>query len=58
VYPINRDKDAFTATTILLEIYLRYKELGMDFLDVLDTVYTEYGFNYAVTVSYEFSGMD
>ncbi|MDR2847395.1 MAG: phospho-sugar mutase [Mycoplasmataceae bacterium] len=57
--PINRDKDSFTATTLILEIITKYKQKGMDLIDLLQKeIYPQYGYNYARTVSYTFDILD
>jgi phosphomannomutase len=44
VTPINRDKDAFTAAALSLEIYHDYRHRQMDFVDILNReIYPEYG---------------
>lgn len=40
-----RDKDGVSSITLLSEMALYYKLKGMDFLDALDAIYTEYGFS-------------
>jgi len=42
---INRDKDAFAATLLALEIYYQYQKKKMDFVDILEKeIYPKYGF--------------
>ncbi|GHU35116.1 hypothetical protein FACS1894166_13280 [Bacilli bacterium] len=41
---INRDKDAFTAAALALEIYDIYRAQGMDLVDLLEKeIYPKYG---------------
>lgn len=55
---LNRDKDSFTASAAALEIYTKYLDKGMDFIDILEQIiYPEFGYWYGETVSYNFFGI-
>lgn len=55
---LNRDKDSFTASAAALEIYTKYLNKGMDFIDILEEIiYPEFGYWYGETVSYNFFGI-
>jgi phosphomannomutase len=41
---INRDKDSFSASSLALEIYHKYQNKNMDFVDILEKeIYPQFG---------------
>jgi phosphomannomutase len=56
---INRDKDSFGASALALEIYSKYNERNMDFVDILEKeIYHKYGYLFSKTVSYTFKELN
>jgi phosphomannomutase len=50
---IDCDKDSFTASALILEIFTLYQKRHMDLLDLLnDEIYPHFGYNYTKSVSF------
>jgi phosphoglucomutase len=53
-----RDKDGVSSVTIMAEIALYYKTLGMTVVDALDKIYEEFGFSHEVLLSLDYEGIE
>jgi phosphoglucomutase len=53
-----RDKDGVSSVTIMAEIALYYKTLGMTVVDALDKIYDEFGFSHEVLLSLDYEGIE
>lgn len=51
-----RDKDAVVASMLIAEMAAYYKKQGKSLVDVLNGLYSEYGFYKNITLSFEFDG--
>ena len=51
-----RDKDAVSASLMVAEMFAYYKGKGQSLLEVLDSIYKEFGYYVNTTHSYEFPG--
>ncbi len=51
-----RDKDAVVASMLIAEMAAYYKKQGKSLVDVLNSLYSEYGFYKNITLSFEFDG--
>lgn len=51
-----RDKDGVSSITLLSEMTLYYKLKGMDLVDALDAIYTEYGFGHETLLCLVYEG--
>lgn len=56
--PFVRDKDAFQAAVIILEMKAHYKQQGKLLKDVLDEIYAEYGYHFDEIISIQFEGVN
>ncbi len=56
--PIIRDKDAVSATLFLCEIASYYDLKGQSLVDLLDEIYSKYGYHYDKQASIEAKGID
>lgn len=50
--PINRDKDSFCASALILEIFYKCLSKNITLVDYLDNIYKKYGYCKAITSSY------
>lgn len=55
---IARDKDAIQATVLICEMVAYYKEQGLTLVDVLNSLYDQYGFYSEVTYAIGLKGME
>lgn len=52
-----RDKDGVSAIALMCEIALAAKREGKTLMDVLDDIYTEFGFHYETLISFDYEGI-
>jgi len=53
-----RDKDGVSSVTVMAEIALYYKTMGMTVVDALDKIYEEFGFSHEVLLSLDYEGIE
>lgn len=54
----SRDKDGVSSMAIMSELALYYKQKGMNLIQVLDEIYTKFGFFYESLVSLDYEGIE
>lgn len=57
IKPFARDKDAIQALVLLSELTAYHKEKGQSLLDVLDSLYQEFGYYLEETLSFTYPGL-
>lgn len=53
-----RDKDGVSAIALMCEIALAAKREGKTLVDVLDDIYSEFGFHFETLISFDFEGIE
>jgi phosphoglucomutase len=53
-----RDKDGVTSVSLMAEVALFYKLKGMDLIDALEKIYTEFGFSNESLLSLDYFGIE
>ncbi len=57
-HPHARDKDGVSSVTLMAEVALFYKKLGLNLNEALDKIYSDYGFSHETVLSIDYFGIE
>lgn len=57
-HPHARDKDGVSSVTLMAEVALFYKKMGLNLNEALDKIYSEFGFSHETVLSLDYFGIE
>lgn len=57
-HPHARDKDGVSSVTLMAEVALYYKKMGLNLNEALDKIYSDFGFSHETVLSIDYFGIE